>query len=442
MWLLLLPVACRHPIAGDGPTLLGLTVEPTAIPQVFRVSFETRTPGVGAVEFGPAGAAPTHRVDDLGGAVHELLAVGLSAGDWDLVAVAEDERGRTEAPAEAVEVPEPDGAPRPERLVQGDRSGWTITDVNINGTGTPKVAIFDEGGRIVWWYDPGNGEDVGAVDAQLTDAGTVLMAGSVPEGTNPVELGLDGGVRWQGPLQPGFAADGFMHHHTDRLADGSRAFLEKDVRAGVRGDRVVVRAPDGAVRWTWSNWEHWTPDPSVDEWSHANWLDLRDDVFYVSDQHSSTIRKMDRATGEVEWTLGAAGDFALEGSATWFAGQHRPDWDAEGRLWVYDNRGLRDRTRVVAYALDEEARTAAEAFAWDGGDAWAWFTGYWGSVDAFDDDHVLVGAGNIDTRRVMEVQLSTGELVAGFAFPPPFAFYRARHVDPVSAFRVRRLSDP
>lgn len=422
--------------------MVSLLVEPTENPQVARVTFETDPAGVGAVEFGPAGRPATHRVDDLGGTVHELLVVGMTAGEWDLVALAEGPSGATRAPAEVFEVPALEGAPDVALAVPADdrsAGGWFLLDVNINGTGTPRAMVVDDQGGIVWTYDPGRGEDVGAVDVTLTPGGDVLMGGSMPEGLNPVELGLDGEVRWTGPLQPGFAQDGFVHHHTDALPDGSHVALEKDVRDGHRGDRVVLRDRDGAVSWTWSTWDHWEPDLTVEEWTHCNWLELHADHFFLSDQHSSTIWKIDRATGEPTWVMGAGGDFTLTSGGTWFSGQHAPQWGADGRLWVYDNGRGRGRSRVVAYVVDEAGRTVTEDEVWDGGAEWGWYAGFWGSVDSTSPGRVLVGAGHPEFRRALEVDLASGDVVGGFVLPPPFAFYRVRHLDPGAAFRVQRL---
>jgi hypothetical protein len=244
-----------------------------------------------------------------------------------------------------------------------------------------------------------------------------------------VELGLDGSVWWEGTEQPDFADDGFMHHHTDPVPGGGHVFLEKDVRGGKRGDRVVVRDDTGAVTWTWSTWDHWEPDLSVAEWTHLNWVELQDDVFYLSDQHSSTIWKVDRATGEPLWSFGATGDFTLT-EGTWFKGQHAPEWGPDGRLWVYDNQQGNGRSRVVSYRLDEAARTAVQDEQWAGGEEWGWYTGFWGDVDVLQNGNVLVGAGNPDTRRVFEVDPVAGELQWALELQPPFAFYRASRVDP------------
>ena len=439
MWLLL---ACRPPIEGDGPSIRQLAVDPTDVPQVFRVSFETDVDATARVAFGTDGAAPTLEVTDGGGTAHALLVAGLPAGTTAALAIsASDARGTTEAPIALVDVPPlgPD-APVPALLVPpDDRSvgGWTLLDVNVNGTGTLQALLVDPQGRVVWRYDPRKGEDVGAVDVQLTPDDTLLVAGSVPEGQRPVELGLDGEVVWEGLEQPAFEADGFMHHHTDPVG-GGHVFLEKDVRGGRRGDRVVVRDRDGTERYRWSTWDHWEVPPDEVEWTHLNWVDLRDDVLYLSDQHSSTIWKIDRATGAPIWAMGEGRDFTLVGGA-WFSGQHAPEWGPDGRLWVYDNGRGRGRTRVVAYVVDEGARTVTEDFVWDGGAEWGWYEGYWGDVDVLPGGNLLIAAGTPDTRRVTEVDPATGDVVAAFALPRPFAFYRASRIDP-ARFGLRAIA--
>lgn len=440
MWLLL---ACREPIEGPGPAIVGLSVEPTTSDLVFRVSFRTEVDATAAVAYGADGADPVSVVEDAGGTDHDLLVAGLRPGTTAALRIsATDADGTTEAPVERVEVPPlgPD-TPRPEVLVAaGDRSvgGWTLLDVNVSGAGTLQALLVDPDGEVVWRYDPRRGEDVGAVDVQLTPDDTLLVGGSVPTGDRPVELGLDGEVVWEGPLQPGFDDDGFLHHHTDPVP-GGHVFLEKDVRGGRRGDRVVVRDRDGAERYRWSTWDHWPVPPTGAEWTHLNWVELREDVFFVSDQRSSTLWKIDRATGAPIWSMGAGGDFTLL-RGTWFSGQHAPEWGPDGRLWVYDNGVGRGRSRVVAYVVDEAARTVSEDFSWDGGEDWGWYAGYWGDVDVLPGGNLLIAAGHPGSRRVLEVDPETGEVVAALSLPSPFACYRASRVDP-ARFGIRSLSE-
>jgi hypothetical protein len=424
-------LACRAPIESPGPSIDRLEVQATAIAEVFRVTFHTEVDAIGEVAFGEAGEDPRLVVGDRGGTDHELLVVGLPAGGaYDLVARATGPGGATEAPPERVDVPALSAdEPLPELLVGRSSGGWTILDVT-GPVGPPHALIVDEEARPIWLDAPGTGDDLGAVDVKVTPADTVLVAGTVPEGDHPVEVGLDGEIRWQGPEQPGYSDDGFVHHHTDALADGAHVSLEKDVRGGRRGDRVVLRDAHDAVTWSWSTWDHWTADPDLEEWTHLNWVDLRDDVFYVSDELTSTIWKIDRASGDPIWSFGEGGDFALQ-SGTWFRHQHAPEWGPDGRLWVYDDGLPKDGvTRVVAYRLDEAARTAVQDCSWDGSPDWSWFTAYWGGVHVLANGHLLISAGNPDTRRLMEVDPASGEVGFAFALPAPFSFYRASAVDP------------
>ncbi|MEQ1570127.1 MAG: hypothetical protein ABMA64_31125, partial [Myxococcota bacterium] len=190
MWWLL---ACRDSISGPGPTIYGLDVRETDIAQVLRVTFDTEVEAEGAVSYGPSGSAL--RVEDHG-TEHELLVAGLAAGERvELVVSATGPRGTTVAPGVVVEIPAlaPDD-PHPQLLVAPDArasGGWIALDATrgSGGVGPPRALLIDAAGQVVWQH-VGEGQDIGALDVQVTAVDTVLVAGSVPEGERPVELGL------------------------------------------------------------------------------------------------------------------------------------------------------------------------------------------------------------------------------------------------------------
>jgi hypothetical protein len=100
------------------------------------------------------------------------------------------------------------------------------------------------------------------------------------------------------------------------------------------------------------------------DWTHGNALVYLadDDAFLLSMRNQHWIVKVDRASGDVAWRMGAGGDFTLREGDTWFYGQHAPELQADGTLLVYDNGKERPggvtESRVVRVAFDEEALTA------------------------------------------------------------------------------------
>lgn len=90
-----------------------------------------------------------------------------------------------------------------------------------------------------------------------------------------------------------------------------------------------------------------------------------DGALLVSARHTNAVYKLDRATGEVIWTLGgSASDFEMGEGAT-FTWQHDAHRSPDGTLTLFDNRahgGLDDESsRGLRLQLDGEAMTAEVA---------------------------------------------------------------------------------
>lgn len=433
MWWLLL--ACRDDAwFGDGPAIRHLRVRDAEGPLAARVSFVTSAPAVGAVRFGVDGDFTAQVADDGGATEHEIVVIGLHADEeYTFEVRAEGGGGESWAPAGSFRTPPVlDGltaallASDPERT----QPGWTLIDLFVETDPVNRAAMVDEEGRLVWLWEGEEASGPGALDVSLTPGGEILVGGSVAADTRPIRLDLAGDVTAEGARQPAFDEDGYQHHHREELADGTVVGLEKDVRDGVRGDRIVATRPGGEVAWTWSTWDGFPFVPGLVEQTHLNWVHVTDDALYVSDYASNLVTRIDRASGAPVWQLGWDGSFALTGGGAFFEQQHDPEIGADGRWYVYDNGDPYDpSSRVVAYELDEAARTATEVWSFDGGTDWRWFTGWWGGVDRLENGNVLVSAGNVQVRRALEVTPAQ-EVVWAIEWPAGVGFYRAERVDP------------
>lgn len=117
------------------------------------------------------------------------------------------------------------------------------------------------------------------------------------------------------------------------------------------------------------------------DWVHGNGVieDPRDGRWIVSSRHQSAVFKLDPDTGELLWILGdPAGwsdDFAplllqADRDDLWPYAQHAPELQKDGTLVLFDNGNhggtpytaprRPEGSRVVAYEIDEEARTVRE----------------------------------------------------------------------------------
>ncbi len=125
------------------------------------------------------------------------------------------------------------------------------------------------------------------------------------------------------------------------------------------------------------------------DWLHDNAIiyDERDDSAIVSLRHGDAVIKVGLATGELTWILGTPEGWKSPqhdrlltpvGAVEWTFHQHAPMLTPDGTLLLYDNGNYRVRpydekpplseyySRVVEYAIDEEAHTVSQVWVYGG----------------------------------------------------------------------------
>jgi arylsulfate sulfotransferase len=133
------------------------------------------------------------------------------------------------------------------------------------------------------------------------------------------------------------------------------------------------------------------PDETVTrDWAHANAViyDPSDDGYIVSLRHQDALVKIGRETGELIWILGNLEGWRGDWSGSlllpdpfnmpWPYHTHAPALTPSGNLLVFDNGNFRVRpfrsktpvgqsySRVVEYAVDQEAKKVSEAWVYGG----------------------------------------------------------------------------
>ncbi len=105
------------------------------------------------------------------------------------------------------------------------------------------------------------------------------------------------------------------------------------------------------------------------DWTHINSLDVTgagaDEAVFLSLRNLDQLVKVDVASGEIVWQLGAngaggahsGGDFQLLGGNRWFFSQHHLTAGPDGDFLVYDNGDGADHTRAIEFSVDEAAGT-------------------------------------------------------------------------------------
>lgn len=229
--------------------------------------------------------------------------------------------------------------------------------------------ILDAEGETVWWHSVSQGD--GNVITRThpgRDGGHVLYktwqgwasAGEYSEVREVIRTTLDGEEIQRIPVP-------YAHHDFLELPDGTITVLEYDRREmygiDVDGDRLTEVGPDGARTEVWNIWDHTEYDPDHDydggnRWGHCNAIDYdaAEDAYLVGCLHFSCIYKIDRASGDLVWTLGGDdSDFEiLGGDEEWFTGQHQFQF-FDGGLVVFDNGPYGGfETRASEFRVDYE----------------------------------------------------------------------------------------
>jgi len=169
------------------------------------------------------------------------------------------------------------------------------------------------------------------------------------------------------------------------------------------GDKIVEFTPEGEVVWSWDTFDHLDPYrigydahdaywhvrgfPGAADWTHGNGVtyDPADDSVLVSLRLQDCVLKIDRASGEIVWILGAHDGWseALQAKLLTPVGQgfrwpwhmHNPRVTSEGTIVLFDNgiygaRPGQSRlpfhksfSRGVEYRVDAKAMTVEQVWA-------------------------------------------------------------------------------
>lgn len=305
---------------------------------------------------------------------------------------------------------------------------------------------LDAAGEVVWYLRMP--VPAGAI-RRISNGNFVMLHGAQPTGLREFDP-LGRTVRQYRATGTGVrAAAGEIpvdvetfHHALRDLPNGNWLVLTTEVRrfdeyptgesrpavkapAQLVGDVVVeLRPEDGAVVGRWKLLDLLDPQRigygSLDnfwdlraypfvpggtrDWGHANSLayDPRDDSFLVCLRHQDAVVKVDRRTSQVQWILGdPAGwkpplrDRLLrpEGDVVWSYHAHAVEFDADGKLLLFDNGNCRaippqkpqpwatSYSRAVEYQVDAAAGTVRQLWSYGGPGKQRFFSAFVGSAD-------------------------------------------------------------
>jgi hypothetical protein len=100
-------------------------------------------------------------------------------------------------------------------------------------------------------------------------------------------------------------------------------------------------------------------DTTLSDYAHMNafQIDPIDGNVIVSLRHTSSVLKLDHATGAVIWTLGGKSDQFGLAPEQLFSHQHHVRRQDDGTYLMFDNGNDAHPTRVLHFGLDEDAKT-------------------------------------------------------------------------------------
>jgi arylsulfate sulfotransferase len=157
-------------------------------------------------------------------------------------------------------------------------------------------------------------------------------------------------------------------------------------------------------------------------------VDPADDNIVVSLRHTDSIVKIDHVTGNTLWTLGGASDeFGIQADQR-FSHQHHVRKLEDGRYTVFDNGNNAHATRVLAFTLDEAAKTITDFDVVYDRPSERPDSGFMGSAVFMGDERWIIGWGGfVSTASIPSVtEIVDGAPAWSLAFTKPTTFsYRA-----------------
>ncbi len=372
---------------------------------IARISGELEFPGHVYVEYWAEGIERLRSPDFASdGARYEAYAVRLRAGtEYAFQVYATGPDGRTAAgPSGAFTSGMlPDGLAAARFEVLGGAPTLDVTFLEFRQHEFVGLAAFDGAGRVVWYFEPPDGEQP-YVMSRRSNGNIVYLAG-FKGGTTA--LGIVEITPWgvEVARHPD-DCDGFgpIHHEVQALPDGRVLYLSREVLWEGYEGRPVPQEGDTVGMWdpatgeaeiVWNIFDFISPeervepesnyrlpghplwggcerDRRVEDWSHGNSAFMAEDgSVLVSLGHLNQVVSIAPDFESVQWRLGGPGsDFTFSSPRDRFYAQHTAIPLPNGNVLMFDNGNRRPASeggrfsRALELKLDTERMVASTAW--------------------------------------------------------------------------------
>lgn len=289
---------------------------------------------------------------------------------------------------------------------------WVLGSVDASRdswySGPYWVFIADREGRIVWYREIPDYR--ATMWPRVSRDGTALvfeenaMLSTDPTRTSTLTwMTLDGTVGRQETLPD-------LGYTWDELDDGTLLYdhITDFVDVGLNH-----LASDGTLTEIWSCTDWLTAGPPTDCYTNTvRWSQERDTVLW-SMYDANTVVELDRATGQVLWTLGDLGTWAVDPPSSAPVLQHYPGWTPEGTLLLSTHCQDEPGQRIREFAQDEAGQVFREVWTWGDGDL-PYYSTYSGEAQRLANGNTLI---NYGTDGAIQEVTPDGQVAWEVAWP-------------------------
>lgn len=257
--------------------------------------------------------------------------------------------------------------------------------IHVGDKASGTLYLLNDKGKVVW-YEPTFGKSVICSNYDKRTQSFQAIVGFNPNENFTGEIAMVVDIYGNMLMKKSYTEleNPYFHHDIMMLPDGDLLIVnqvreEFDLTAVggsanecVHGDGITCMDLDGKIRWTWSAFEVMNPeeDPDIlkpnpefqysgkEDWLHANAICCDEEGnIYISFNKLSQFWKLDTER-KLVYRMGKEGTIAIDNTDNFSDRQHALSVTPDGEVMIFDNGYTAERSRALAYIIDEKSMTA------------------------------------------------------------------------------------